>query len=395
MYRTSPFISAREAPNSRWRGALRTLRRLLVVAVLVLLALPLAGALYLGTQIPRAAVSPSWSGIGVFAADRDRSGDLAEATNILIAGTSGGGSLDHLALLHLSPDRERPVAVLMPPGLSVEVPGTGHATLAAAWAEDGPDVLVEAVAGYTSLDVARYVEVDTDRLRPLSFLVGTDACFGSELVGATASALTADALRHPIRAWRTAREAQGIFAVDREAGRSEVFRAIWALRQPLEEPDLIAVPTRETEGELRALLEPTEIIFQALRSAAELPPQEEITPEVLRPEDVELIVLNGAGVAGIASAAAEALEEAGFRIVDVDNASSYDHEVTEVHQPTDLEEAAALVAAHVPGAGVVPVDDEDAPVVVVLGADRVDDLAIADVVLPEEHEPATSPATCW
>lgn len=394
-YRNTPFISAREAPRARWRRVARVTLRLLVIAVIVGLLLPLAGVAYLGSQIPRADVSPSWSGVGVFAADRDRSDQIADATNILLAGTSGGAALENLAILHVSGERERPVAVLLPPELAVEVPGTGHASLASAWADEGPDVLVEAVAGYASLDISRYVEVDLEELRPLSFLVATEACFGPDLVGSTASALTTEAPRHPIRAWRTVREARTAFAVDQEAGRTEVLRAIWSLRTAPEDLDVIVVPTRETEGELRALLEPTEIIFQALRAGDELPPADEIVPEVVRPEDVEVTVLNGAGVSGVAGATAEALEEVGFGIVEVGNAPSFDVEVTEVHQPAESEEAAGLVAAHLPGAEIVPLDDPDGSVVVVVGEDRVDDPALAEVVIPERHDPSASPSACW
>lgn len=373
--------------------------RAVIVLVVLALIVPVAATLYLGSQIPRVAVAPSWSGVGVLAAEA--SDEAGEVTNVLLAGVQRGEErLQHVALLHLSDDRDAPVVLTLPRALAIEVPGAGPGTIASAWQNGGSDVLVEAVAAYTTLDVHRYVEVDLDRIPDLARDLGAHACFGPTLVQSSAAALTAEAPRHPLRAWRTLGQARGTFAVDEEAGRFEVLGALWDLREPVPDIDLLTIPTREDDdGDLRARLEPTEAVFQALRSGAELPTQEEVIAEVVQPEDVSVIVLNGSGVQGTAAVAAAALEEAGFGIIDVDNAPSFEHTATEVHHPGEQTEEAALVAAHFPGAKLLPTgevpDIPDNTIVVILGREWTDDPVLADVTIPEADDGPETPEACW
>lgn len=94
------------------------------------------------------------------------------------------------------------------------------------------------------------------------------------------------------------------------------------------------------------------------------PPEEETAVD---PGSVTVQVLNGSGVSGAASTAADALTEAGFG-TEAGNAESTDR--TTVSSRTGEEAAAALVAAQVPGAAVT-VDDElpEGTVALVIGAD--------------------------
>jgi hypothetical protein len=397
-YRTSPFVSAREAPRARWRRGLKALLRVLVVLVLLAAIVPVVTALYLVSQIPRVAVEPSWSGVGVLAAESSE--EVGEATHVLLTGIRPGEDRpEHVALLHLSEGRDAPVLLTLPPDLAVEVPGAGPGTISSAW-QEGPDVLLETVASYTALDVHRYVEVDLGRVPDLARSVGSEPCFGPTLVADSAAALTVEAPRHPVRAWRTLNRARGTFAVDEEAGRLEVLGALWDLREPVPNIDLLTIPTRDgDDGERRARLEPTEAIFQALRSGEDLPSQEETVADVTRPEEVSVIVLNGSGVQGTAAVAAEALEEVGFGIIDVDNASSFEHTATEVHHPEEQAEGAAVVAAHFAGSELLPAgeipDIPDNTIVVILGRDWAEQPTLAEVTLPEADDGPEAPEACW
>jgi LCP family protein required for cell wall assembly len=85
------------------------------------------------------------------------------------------------------------------------------------------------------------------------------------------------------------------------------------------------------------------------------------------PEDVELVVLNGSGVEGLAGQTADELESRGFVVRDVGNADPTN--TTVVRYPEGQEAQARTVAAQVPGGGVdVEQDDGVNVVTLVLGA---------------------------
>lgn len=86
----------------------------------------------------------------------------------------------------------------------------------------------------------------------------------------------------------------------------------------------------------------------------------------LRPEDVELNVLNGAGVEGLAARAQDTLQGQGFRVTGIGNAEPTP--ATVVLHPPGMEAAAALIAAHVPGA-TAQQREAGTPVTLLVGAD--------------------------
>jgi hypothetical protein len=85
------------------------------------------------------------------------------------------------------------------------------------------------------------------------------------------------------------------------------------------------------------------------------------------PEDVQVTVLNGAGVAGLAGEVGEDLEQRGFDVTSIGNA---DQQPTTVirHAPGD-QAAARLVADATPGAGTLEETTGTTGIVVVLGQD--------------------------
>jgi LCP family protein required for cell wall assembly len=87
------------------------------------------------------------------------------------------------------------------------------------------------------------------------------------------------------------------------------------------------------------------------------------------PEDVELVVLNGSGVEGLAGQTAEELEAGGFVVRDVGNAP--ETTTTVVRYPDGQEAQARTVADQVPGGGVdVELDDDVDVVTLVLGSQQ-------------------------
>jgi polyisoprenyl-teichoic acid--peptidoglycan teichoic acid transferase len=90
------------------------------------------------------------------------------------------------------------------------------------------------------------------------------------------------------------------------------------------------------------------------------------TPE---PEAIDLRVVNGSGEPGQAGEAAAALEQAGFGITGQGNASSFDHEQTEVRYPPGSRAAAEVIDRWlVAGAQLVESTDDEG-IVVVTGAE--------------------------
>lgn len=89
----------------------------------------------------------------------------------------------------------------------------------------------------------------------------------------------------------------------------------------------------------------------------------------LTPADVPaLVVLNGAGVKGLASVGSEALTARGFQVSRTDNAPDFGVTRTEVLYTPDRRGEAELVAAAIPGAALVPAAAAS-PLTVVLGED--------------------------
>lgn len=91
--------------------------------------------------------------------------------------------------------------------------------------------------------------------------------------------------------------------------------------------------------------------------------------DAVAPEDVEVDVLNGSGVDGVAGRTAEALEARGFVVRDVGNAPATT--TTVVRYPEGQEAEARTVAAEAPGDDVaVEADDSVEVVTLLLGSDQ-------------------------
>lgn len=348
-----------------------------VVAVVVLAGViaAVAAVAYVHLNIERLPVDPGDrpTALGAVADDYQYTGPT-----VLVVGLTDGELTD--AGLVILREGTTPAAIAFPPGLTVEVPGVGPAPLRAAH-EEGRGAMIDAVVAYTGIPIEHLVVVQLDRLPPLAGTVGTDPCLDGDLAVGTAEAITT--LRRPLRAKRAFDAASDAIAVDRRVGTFTALRALRALRDA--EPaavELVAVPAREHEGEVRARVEPAETLFQAVRTGRRLPAPETLDAPRTRPEEVTIEVLNGTTVSGLAGDTATALQEVGFAIAEIGNAETDDVERTEVrHAPGD-EETGALVSAHFPGSQLVAaVDGDEQEIVVVLGSDWAEDPTLAEVDL--------------
>jgi LCP family protein required for cell wall assembly len=100
----------------------------------------------------------------------------------------------------------------------------------------------------------------------------------------------------------------------------------------------VLVPKNDDWGALRSLAAEVFALAEPEAPAPEKP--EEKTPEPFQTARVE--ILNGSGKSGAARAIAQALKDAGFAVVKIGNADSFDHEETIVYDLTKGQFDAAL-----------------------------------------------------
>ncbi|MDQ4005565.1 MAG: LytR C-terminal domain-containing protein [Actinomycetota bacterium] len=106
------------------------------------------------------------------------------------------------------------------------------------------------------------------------------------------------------------------------------------------------------------------------------------TEEPRDPSEVELQVLNGTDVAGLADETRQVLEEEGYRVLTIGNAQGGPYETTQItHQKKARADAEALAERFFPGAQLeTATPDTQVDITVILG----DDYAAAQDEAPEE-----------
>jgi LCP family protein required for cell wall assembly len=116
--------------------------------------------------------------------------------------------------------------------------------------------------------------------------------------------------------------------------------------------------------------EQAEALFRAFREGALVPDGVGLSePAPIGIADVPpVVVLNGAGIAGLAQEALAQLEAQGFSVAETGNADSYDFRQTQVVYPEGMLEEAELLSESLDGAALVP-GEQGEPLTVVLGAD--------------------------
>ena len=316
------------------------------------------------------------------------------------------------ALVQVVPGRAEPSVLILEPTLEVVVEGRGVMTLEAVQRELGADRLARAVIDYSEVRLDHVVVVSTEllpglvrELGPLE-ICGADGCTtptpddvrawqrdedpaevlrrGADVLRAVAGAVDGRGL---VTSPLTARRAIDLLAdqlvTDADLGPRGVLALLPALAEARRlDVDGLPLVRNPTTGQLVVLAESAMLRFSRLQEGlplAGIDPAEDL--ERLR-SVVDVAVLNGAGVVGLAALVAADLSEAGFEVAGTGNDVRFDRQETIISYragDVEAEPIAFLLVDLLPGARVEAVDRDleldggAVSIVVVLGLDRVPD----------------------
>lgn len=338
-----------------------------------------------------------------------------------------GGRTDTVMLLQLDPNRDQAALLSFPRDLLVTRCDGSEGRINAAYSigEDegmgGAACLVETVTDLTDIQIHHYVEVNfagfidlvdvlggvtmyieepglRDRYAGLDLdpgcqtLDGTDALgfvrarkidndfgrmarqqrFMRELMSEVTSAGTV--LNVP-RLFSVVGAAAGAVETDQDLSLGDMRRIAFSLRNlTTEQLDTRVVPGVPRRINAAAMVvadeDEAEELFAAFREGSVAPDDlGREQPQEIAVEDVpRLTVLNGAGLDGVAAAAAEDLENRGFTVKETANAESFGFRRVRVEYPRGMREEAEVVAGVFDDA-VLEVGDSDDPFTVVIGSD--------------------------
>ncbi|MGA0831127.1 MAG: LytR C-terminal domain-containing protein [Nitriliruptoraceae bacterium] len=314
------------------------------------------------------------------------------------------------ALVQIVPGRDEPSVLILEPTLEVVVDGRGVMTLEAVQRELGADRLARAVIDYSEVRLDHVVVVSVEllpglvrELGPLE-VCGADGCStptpddvrawqrdedpaevlrrGADVVRALAGSIDVRGLvTSPLTARRAVDLLAGQLVTDADLGPRDLLALLPGLAE-VRRLDVDALPLvrNPTTGELVVLAESAMLRFSRLQDGlplAGIDPAEDL--ERLR-SVVDVAVLNGAGVVGLAALVEADLAAAGFEVAGTGNDVRFDRQETVISYragDVEAEPVACLLVDLLPGARVEAGDRElaldGAPVsiVVVLGLDRV------------------------
>ena len=317
-------------------------------------------------------------------------------------------------ILQLGGAREEPAALVLPPDVEVLVDGQGLMPLADIQRELGADRLARAVIDYTEVRLDHVVVLSTDALPDLVRLLGPlEVCGGwgcdeptpddvrawlrtpdtevalergAAVVRALSTRVDTELfVRRPLLGREVVEVLSSQVLTDVDLGIRRLLDLAPGATEPVRlDVDRLPMVRNPSTGELVVLEESAMLRFQRLREGL---PFEDIDPA----EDVErlrsvtgVVVLNGAGVAGLAAQYEAELLGAGFVVEGTGNDTRFDRErtvITYLRGDREAEPVAFLLAERFPTALVeaadAPPSFEGAPVAiaVILGRDLVTPIA--------------------
>jgi hypothetical protein len=321
--------------------------------------------------------------------------------------------LGPVALVQVGGPRDEPAVLVLPERIEVDVVEAGaRMSLADIQLEGGSDLLVRSLVDFTEVRIDHVASLSVDALPLLLEAVGPVEVCGSE----GCRAPTPEGLRAELREL----EGEELIELVGELGHAlgSELDATWAATSPLEarrvidvvadevatdaslrgtrlldvtralsvgtELDVDALPVRvdASSDEVLELSEPFAIRFQHLQAGTSLAGSAEEEDEVREDllTDLEVAVVNGAGIDGLAGEAEVVLETAGFDVVGTGNAPDFDQATTAVRYRggDDVRELGAFEVGEALG-GEVSLEPSEAPpefegepvdVLVVVGEDR-------------------------
>ena len=276
-----------------------------------------------------------------------------------------------LVLLQVGGPRDRPAALLIPE----DVPLAADLTFADIQAEGGTDPLVRAVVDYTDVAVDHVVSLSIDALpRLFDALAPVEVCRsdgcstprgdevrtlllradGEELVLLTADLLRSvaavlDTRRVVFAPWTGRRVVDAVadeVITDVSLRGTGLLDLAAVLSTPVRlEVDRLPVLVNPATGQVLPIHEPVQVRLEHLRVGTPLTGEggstEELEEELLA--DIEVAVLNGAGVDGLAGRVRAELEAAGLTVIGTGNAPTFDRQRTVITYRED-DPAAAFAA---------------------------------------------------
>jgi len=415
------------------RGRRRSLgSRLLLVLLVVLLVVVLMGVAAAATAAVRMSrvnvkgLSDAGDRMNVLVVGSDSREQLNEAQRRRLGtGSADGLRTDTILLLQIKGDSAAMLS--FPRDLFVTRCDGSQGRINVAYALGGPSCLVDTVTELSGIPVSHYLEVDflgfaqivnavggvnvfldepmSDRDAHIDLPAGCVALNGRQALGfvrvrkvdndlgriarqqrfikeLAKQVAQPSTLLNPLRLFRTANAGGAALTADRGLGPVDLAKLARAGRG-LGGSSLpsFAVPGTDSIIGGAAVIVPNEAeaerIFRSFRNGSVL----ERKRAALRPSQVEVMVLNGAGEAGLAGRAAELLTDAGFVISNVGNAPAVDRTVVR-YRPERRDEA-NLLAGQLPGGAVLEEVSSGEPVTLVIGPDADLSTATAPLLLDE------------
>jgi LCP family protein required for cell wall assembly len=401
----------------RRRNPFATIALYALIALLVVLLYGLGALLYASSRITRTPVDGLRHGdvYHVLVTGSDSRADLtrSEQRQLSVGGDVGGVRTDTIFVLSISGSRAAMLA--FPRDLFVTRCDGTSGRINAATGIDGQGCLVETVSQLSGLPIRHTIEIDFRGFRDMVDAVGgvevcldrpirdrdagidlPDGCQvlqGSDALGYVRVRKIDDDLQrikrqqqflralagevaqpstvlNPLRLYRTAGAAGGALRADEALSSVDLLRMAVGGRgvangRIVAETVPASLAFIDGASVLQVDQAAADDLFERFRSGAifdEVPSSD----RTVAPEDVEVRVLNGSGVEGLAARTSETLEAAGFVVVDVGNANATT--TTVVRYPGDLEAEARTLADAAPGDVDLEVDDGVDVVTLVLGS---------------------------
>lgn len=345
---------------------------LLVVGVLAAVTWWYAGSRLTPIEVEALAAESNAGDDGTAGADGDAGGGGSERglTNTLVVVTAeegDGSALDSVVLVQTGRTGAPPVAVLFPPELLVTSPGEGSVRLAEVHRSGGADGMVRTVQDFTGVDLDHYVEsdrtgagalagalggvevctepaaedegqgcdvMDGARAEQLAAADGTDDAFARLdqrarlLRGLAEEAGRVGTLANPLRMKRLVDGLAAHVETDHDLGLLGLRSLATDLAES-EPADVRTVPaTLQTiDGQTHVVAAPEQAtaLFDALATGGTLDADLGTEPpEALAPDGVDVLVVNGVGISGLAGNVQDYLEARSFRVLDAVNPSDLD-----------------------------------------------------------------------
>ena len=277
-----------------------------------------------------------WNAKRIAAEKNSPEARLARARdNLLLVGLDENGRAKGFLAIKTAGDQKAAYGIAIPDGAFIEVPGQGFERIGDSWVA-GPDVSLDAVSNFFSVPFEWYASVDNEiyqtAMQTQSLAGVMDAVNSSNL------------------------------SEEDKARFSEAFGVI-----PTENVALVPMPVKPINLGDQTYFEPQRAEIADLVKTwwgVDIGAEDAVT---------RVILYNGAGVPGIAGAAAQQLIRAGYRVVDTKNADNFGYAKTKIVVQNGPTSAADGIVKTL-GVGEVSQkagDQQVADVIVIIGKDYV------------------------